>query len=295
MDLNGNIKVREFKESNYRGIWMKSGKTIRIAIDPKQPITELQYPEFYDVDVFETMNGLCRAACPYCYLKGNKNGNCVLDAPEKISNYFGQMTINQRPFQVAIPGSGELFEHPQWKEILKSFYDLDIVPNYTTNGMFIDQSDDIINDILISTKLYCGGVAVSCHSHLKKYWGTAADLYYNHKIKLNFHNIISDKKSIDEFVTIYDEWKDKVDYFVLLPYGNHGRAEYKEIDWDYLVSKLPEDQHKLAFGANFYPYLLRKDHNIKVSLYSPEIMSKFLALKDMKLYSSSFAVEKALN
>jgi organic radical activating enzyme len=296
-----NIKTRVFPESNYKGIY-HNHKTLRIALDPTKPITELKYPEFYDVDIFETMNGLCRANCPWCYLKGNVNGKCVEDAAQRITNYFGQMTENQRPFQVAIPGSGELFEHPDWYNILKAFHDLGIVPNYTTNGMFsqtlpnetISDALPRIKKILSATQEFCGGVAVSCHPHLNDSWGDAADFFYNAGIKLNFHNIISDRKSIDTFIEIYDTWEDKVDYFVLLPHGNQGRAEgaNKTIDWEYLVSKLPEDQSKLAFGANFYPYLLEGKHNIKVSLYEPEIMSKFLSLDKMELHNSSFSLNK---
>ena len=82
--------------------------------------------------------------------------------------------------------------------------------------------------------------------------------------------------------------KIELNIFVLLPYGNQGRAESKEIDWEYLVQQLPQQQNQIAFGANFYPYLLKGGHNIKVALYEPEIMSKFLDLKDMKVYPSSF-------
>lgn len=229
-----------------------------------------------------------------CYLKGNINGKCVTDAAKRITDYFGPMTANQRPFQVAIPGSGELFEHPDWENILKAFHDLDITPNYTTNGMWVDKSEDEMIRIISKTQDYCGGVAVSCHPHLKESWEMAAQIYANNDIKLNFHNIISDKQSIDTFIEIYDKWKNDVDYFVLLPHGNQGRAEgaNKSIDWEYLISKLPEDQKQLAFGANFYPYLLKGEHNIKVSLYQPEIMSKFLSLDKMELHNSSFSLNK---
>ena len=173
--------------------------------------------------------------------------------------------------------------------------EFDITPNYTTNGMFVDwsacENQDEVN-LLLATKKYCGGVAISCHPHLKKYWTVAARQFTHYGIKLNFHHIISDKESIDNFMDIYNEWKDKVDYFVLLPYGNVGRAPHKEIDWEYLVTKLPEDASKIAFGANFYPYLKEGDHNIKISLYEPEIMSKFLTLEDMSIYPSSFSNEK---
>lgn len=165
--------------------------------------------------------------------------------------------------------------------------DLDICPNYTTNGMWITNRD-FSKQLLESTKNFCGGVAISCHPHLAHYWSETADEYWRNNIKLNFHIIISDKISIDYFKSIYDRWNNQVDYFVLLPYGNQGRAPKKEIDWEYLITQLPEDQSKIAFGANFYPYLLKGGHNIKLSLYEPEIMSKFLDLKDMKLYPSSF-------
>lgn len=281
------IKKREFKESNYRSIWF-NGKTIRVAIDPKQPITELEFPEFYDVK----LTGKCEGKCPWCYMDSKETDEHYENSVQKIKDYFEPMTENERPFQVAL-GGGEPTGHPDFIEILETFDSLGIQPNYTTNGMFCESEN--IMDILLATKKYCGGVAVSCHPHLKKYWATAARLFSIEKIKLNFHIIISDKESIDEFVEIYNEWKDKVDYFVLLPYGNQGRAPHKEIDWDYLVKNLPEDQSKLAFGANFYPYLLNTEHSIRVSLYEPEIMSKFLDLKDMKLYPSSFSVEEAIN
>ena len=170
--------------------------------------------------------------------------------------------------------------------------EFDICPNYTTNGMFCDYTEAAASEneieILKATQKYCGGVAISCHLHLQDYWEVAARQFIKYGIRLNFHIIISDKKSIDEFVEIYNEWKGRVEYFVLLPYGNQGRAEKKEIDWEYLVKMLPENQSQIAFGANFYPYLLKGGHNIKVALYEPEIMSKFLDLKDMRVYPSSF-------
>ena len=44
------FKIREFKEKNYRAVFNeRTGQTLRIALDTKQPIGSLQYPELLDV------------------------------------------------------------------------------------------------------------------------------------------------------------------------------------------------------------------------------------------------------
>ena len=53
------IKVRIFPEHNYKGIYFND-KTMRIALDPTKPITELTFPEFYDVKI----TGYCEGECP---------------------------------------------------------------------------------------------------------------------------------------------------------------------------------------------------------------------------------------
>lgn len=273
------IKFRKEEKSNYKSIWV-DGKTIRFAINSDMPILELEYPEFYDIKL--TNN--CKGKCSYCYMN-SQNEEHYPDIVNKVKNYFSQMTENQRPFQIAY-GGGEPTGHPEFINLLKVTFDLGIIPNYTTNGMFIDQDNK--NDIIENTKKYCGGVAVSTHSHLKKYWIKAAKIFIENKIKTNFHIIISSKESIDSFIDIYEEWKDMIDYFVLLPIINTGRCENKEVDWKYFIERLPLDKSKLAFGANFYPYILKEEKDLGIILYEPEIMSKFLDLKDMKIYNSSF-------
>lgn len=273
------IKERIFEESNYKAIWF-GGRTIRLCIDGSKDISELEYPEFYDVKI----TGHCEGECPWCYMDSKKTDLHYHDILGKINRYFGSMTENQRPFQVAI-GGGEPTSHPYFCECLKTFSDLGIVPNYTTNGMFCKET--YYREILNATKQYSGGVAVSCHPHLDDYWRGAALMYGIYGIKLNFHIIISDKESIDRFVRIYEDWNPYVEYFVLLPYGVQGRAENKAIDYEYLSKVLPQSK-QIAFGANFYHFLKGGDHNIDVSLYEPELMSKFLDMKDMKLYKSSF-------
>lgn len=271
------IKTRIHPQNNYKGIWV-NGKTIRIALDPTKDIQELDYPEFYDVK----FTGACQGACSFCYQDSKESDNHFKDIVGKINSYFGSMSENERPFQVAI-GGGEPTLHPDFAKGIKAFQDLGIMPNYTTNGMHM-------TDEVIEVTKECGGVALSCHPHLREYWEESAKKLSKLDVELNFHIIISDKESVDYFTEIYEKWHDKIDYFVLLPYGVQGRAKHKDIDWEYLVQSLPENQDQIAFGANFYPYLTKGGHGIKVSLYEPESMSRYLDLEGTgSLYPSSFS------
>lgn len=279
------MKIRVFPEHNYKSFYF-GHNTVRIAIDSSKPITELIYPEFYDVKITDK----CYGACPYCYMNSTPKADPYNDILGKIDSFFGDMTDNERPFQVAI-GGGEPTESPDFIESLELFHKLGITPNYTTNGMFIYKINSYIEELMTVTKKCCGGVAVSCHPHLDHCWEEASYLFIENGIRLNFHIIISDANSVDVFKDIYDKWNKVLDYFVLLPYSSQGRGDNKKIDWDYLVSKMPKDTSKIAFGANFYPYLMKNPNLFNVSLYEPESMSKFLDLKDMKIYPSSFHSE----
>ena len=278
------IRIRKFEESNYKAIF-HNYKTLRIALDPTKPIIELEYPEFYDVAI----NDKCNAMCSWCYVSALKSGSNFRRVPDKIDSFFGTMDENQKPFQVAIGGAGEPTMHPEFIDILKKFDEVGIVPNYTTNGMHL--TDEIIE----ATKEYSGGVALSCHPHLDKYWRPAADRFIKEGIRTNFHVIISDMKSIDTFFKIYEEYSGKIEYFVLLPYTVQGRAKETNLEFDELFSRLKEMEEvkDIAFGANFYPYLTSNDISwLDVSLYEPEIMSKYIVMNnDMYIYDSSFSDE----
>ena len=271
------VKKRTLRENNYRAVWV-NGRTLRFKIDQLKPITELKYPEFYDVKI----TSYCRGGCEYCYMNSRSTDSHVHDAVGKVGNFFGNMTTNQIPFQVAI-GGGEPTEHPEFIEILKTFCDLGIQPNYTTNGM------NLTKEILVATGQYCGGVALSCQRHLEKYWSSGVRKINDTGVQLNFHIVVSDRESIDFLLKVYSEYFDLVDNFVVLPAINKGRASGMKFDWDYLVSNLPDDSSKLAYGAKCYEYLLRGEVG-GVSLYGPEDYSKYLDLSDMKVYKSSFSI-----
>jgi len=253
-------------------------KTLRFAIDLTKPILELDYPEFYDVKI----TNKCNWGCPYCY-QDSINTPHYEDIVWKCKQFFGNMSQNQLPFQVAL-GGGNPNEHPDFVELLEYLDSLGIVPNYTTNGMWLT------DDVIAATKKYCGWVALSCHPHLEKHWSNSANKLIDEWITVNFHHIIYNEESIKEFRRIYDDFP-WIDYFVLLPLTAMWRQKNKiNIEYEYLVDMIKDiDSTRIAFGANFYPYL-KGNNTFNISLYEPEIMSKYLDLKwNWFIYTSSFS------
>jgi hypothetical protein len=192
-------------------------------------------------------------------------------------------------------GGGEPTLHYQFHDVMKMTRSFDIAPNYTTNGMFSELKEAW--DIVDTTKEYCEGVAVTCHKHLKKYWVKATNMFLAAQVFTNFHILISDTESVLDFVNIFTEWEEYIKYFVLLPMIPHGRASGSSFNIEgaveslnQIIGQLSEDkQTKIAFGANFYPYIKKGLlNNARLSIYEPEIMSKFIDLKDGSIYKSSF-------
>ena len=270
------MKTRIFPESNYRAFYI-NGKTIRLPIDSKCRMTELEYPEFYDVKI----TNKCFGKCPYCYQSSAARRKHFTNVPEKIMQFFGTMSENERPFQVAI-GGGEPTLHPEFREICATFKQLGIDPNYTTNGT------NLTDEVLDITEEFVNGVAVSTHPHLK--WEEGAMKLTDRGIYTNLHIIISDERSISRFAKIYRRLTGQIKYFVLLPMIDQGRARNKFDCWDSLreVLSLMGRKSDIAFGALFHPYLSDLDWDI--SIYEPEAFSRYLVMDDeMKQYPSSFS------
>lgn len=189
--------------------------------------------------------------------------------------------------------TGEPTLHPEFCDFLETLFYLNIVPNYTTNGITIAEDSELSTKILDYTSRFVGGVAVSANEwsdYISKVWRKAIyklDNYGNTNI--NIHYIISDKKSVDKFLEIYTEFKHIVLYFVLLPLMPSGRSnqKYSQNAFEYLL-KQDLDLGKIAFGAHFYDSLCNQN-TVKCYLYPPESLSKNLILDDViKVTPSSF-------
>lgn len=277
------MRIRTLPEHNYRAVYV-DGNTVRLPLDHSKPIGELAYPEFYDVKV----TSHCGGECPYCYQSSTKASSHMSGIVERFRGYFGQFNKNQMPFQIAF-GGGEPTSHPEFVELLRACRELDMVPNYTTNGMWSDA-----DSILSATGELCGGVAVSTHHHLDRHWRAAVDQLIACGVHTNLHIIVGDRCSIDRLKRIYDEYSGRVKYFVLLPLSAQGRSLTRFTDWDYLSASIEGSPRDVAFGAMFHPYLVAHPGRFNVSIYEPESMSAYLDLETMRVTKSSFSTEERL-
>ena len=215
-----------------------------------------------------------------CYTSAIKNGVNYPNLVEKVNLWFGTMTPNQRPFQVAIGGGGEPTMHPEFPDAVKAFNEFGIMPNYTTNAMHLTP------EVIEATKKYCGGVAISCHPHLDKTWKKGITTLTNEKIRTNLHIIVGEPGSSDRFWEIYNEFNHLIEYFVLLPYQAAGRGKpiAVEEEWKKLFDTLLDNRPaNIAFGALFYDFILSNEEKygkLDLSLYSPEIMSGYCIFED---------------
>ena len=279
------LRTRTFPEHNYRALHF-NGKTVRIALDPNKPITELAWPEFYDVKV----TSHCTGNCDFCYQSSVSTAKHHTGLVDRFNNFFEGFTRNQLPFQIAF-GGGEPTSHPEFPDLLRACVDLGIVPNYTTNGLWTKHANTALQ-ILEVTKDLCGGVAVSTHPHLEEHWRLATELYLEHGLHTNLHVILGNRESIDRFSEIYKDFSGKVKYFILLPLSAQGRATEEFSDWEYFTSKIDKSPKDIGFGANFFPYLMKDRKRFSVSLYEPESMSAYLDLETGKVFKSSFSTEE---
>ena len=282
------VKRRFYPDHNYNAIWCNL-KTIRLGEGKAEALPPSE-SEFYDVGI----NTKCNAECPFCYVNASGNGinyPNICETWKKWMDTFWEkhgnnVTLTNKPFQIAIGSTGEPTIHPEFCEFLETVYNTGVVPNYTTNGIILSKDTPLAKQILEATSKYVGGVAVSFGNEaLREYAQRAVINLINYgNTNINIHHIISDKESVDMFIAEWLRYGDSILYHVLLPLMPAGRSESGIEDgvWEYLEDMIQKHEIKnVAFGAHFIKYL--RNSKIKTWLYDEESFSKNIILTPDKV------------
>ena len=141
----------------------KNGSYIRTGVIENNKDTGVDpfmrsFPFLLDIGIMNKC--VCANKCNVdCYQNAiNRHGeNMSLNNYKKIMKQ-----CKNKVGEVALGGAGDVDTHENFEEILKITNDYEIVPNFTTSGIMIDENKAKI------CKKYCGAVAVSQHSKLSK-------------------------------------------------------------------------------------------------------------------------------
>lgn len=313
------IKIRKDQERNYYSIWSNL-RTIRLDLGPEIKLP-YKRSEFYDVGITSRCNANCsfcyvsasNAGEDYTDIsetwkkwmdtfsddttieiskdpilneittaKINELGIEELKLKINILKNRGRIIYTEKPFQIAIGSIGEPTLHPELPRFLETVFNTGVVPNYTTNGIYLSP------ELLEATKNFCGGVAVSYGNKLlrKKADKTIELLIKSGECKVMIHHIISDKNSVDELLDAENKWGEDIHYHVLLPLRKHGRSkeEMTEDTFLYLSEKIKEENlTNLAFGMWFLPWMKKYPGKLNVYDYPRETYSSNMLLEKNKI------------
>ncbi|HET7733347.1 MAG TPA: SPASM domain-containing protein [Paludibacter sp.] len=142
-------------------------------------------PNLLDIGIM----GKCknRSQCTVgCYQGKNEKDNMTLENFKKIIDQCREYV-----FSVALGGSGSPNEHENFEDIVKYAYENKVVPNYTTSGIELTDSQ------IQATKDYCGAVAVSWYKKIYTY--NAISRFLEAGCKTNVHYVLGND-SIDEAI-----------------------------------------------------------------------------------------------
>ncbi len=117
------------------------------------------FPELIDIGIMghceAGKTGICKRAGIDCY----QNGSNSIKKNMQFDDYCWLITqCENKVFQVALGGCGDPNKHECFAEILKVTSEKGIVPNLTTSGYNLSDTE------IVEIKKYCGAVAVSFYS-----------------------------------------------------------------------------------------------------------------------------------
>lgn len=202
------------------------------------------YPELIDIGVMGRC--VCADKCKVgCYQKASLTG-------ENMSLEDFRWIIEQSKglvYEAALGGKGDVDTHENFKQLLTCCAANDIVPNFTTSGIALN------NSVVSLCKYYCGAVAVS--EHFADYTKNAIQKLTRAHVKTNVHYVLNNQ-TIDYAIKILRgevEYYDDINALVFLMYKpvGYGKKEYvlKQTDEKVMEFFKAFDDRQVEFKIGF--------------------------------------------
>ena len=205
------------------------------------------FPELIDIGIMERC--VCSSKCNVdCYQKAcDRTGSNM-----SLENF--KWILDQcrgRVFQVALGGAGDPDTHENFAEILAYCHQKNVVPNFTTSGIVLNQ------DKVDLCRKYCGAVAIS--EHFANYTDKAVKMLLDNGVKTNIHYVLS-TETIDTAINILNgliDYRPGINAIVFLLYKPVGLGKEENV--------LKPTNKKLA---SFFEVLDNRKCNFKVGFDS---------------------------
>ena len=187
---------KHFKNNKYEIMFNKNtGLEIMRGVNGHEDPFSLILPSLLDIGIM----GTCKNKCPFCYQGHENKPNMKIEDFKTIIDQ-----VKHHVNQVALGGRGDPNKHENFYEILSYCRESNVVPNYTTSGIYLTDQE-------VEISMNCGAVAVS--EYKQDYTYRAIQMFIDAGIKTNIHLIFS-KDSFDTCIDILngkDVWQNKVD------------------------------------------------------------------------------------
>lgn len=196
-----------------------TGRFIRTSdLYTGEEVFSASFPELIDIGIMETCvcSKQCKVGC-YQNAASRKGSNMSLDNYKRLMD-----ECSGRVMQVALGGAGDPDTHENFKEILEYSAKSNIVPNFTTSGICMnDEKAELCKE-------YCGAVAVS--EHFADYTDKAVEILLKHKVKTNIHYVLN-IDTIDLAIDILKgkEYRSGINAIVFLLYKPVGLGSLDKI------------------------------------------------------------------
>jgi len=273
----------------------RSGAKIRMSFeDSPKKYTKSLYPELVDVKItnFCDNSGGCSK---FCYQNSKTDGvHADCNLIYRIAEILGGM----KTFKVAL-GGGETTKHPRFVDILRTFREKGIVPNFTTRSL------DWLRDNAIWPKVmeYCGGFAYSIQnsSEISKF----ASLLINNDLMFDYRSenpisiqYVMGSTPFYQFANILREARQFEIRVTLLGYKSVGKgSNFKPEDYKGWLQECLKLQEKNELPRISIDTLLAKDYRKQLEeadipswLFSVKEgqYSMYMDLVDLKMGPSSY-------